>query len=162
MSQESTIKASFYYQNEGACKAMFKYLDAEGYSTSYSKSTSDIFTYHDTDKEFWVLVIPTDVYRSLSESVHKLKKDAESWKYIETTTDGEFKGYISTPDKRTEFDLESWVNSHSNELMDSRPVEEEFETEEEWLEEYTDWQTEVQDHFRGYMSGSLALVHTNI
>lgn len=162
MSQESTIKASFYYQNEGACEAMFRYLDSEGYSVSYSKSTSDIFTYHNKDKEFWVLVIPKCVYRGLSEIVDKLKENAASWKYIETTTDGEFKGYVSTPDERTEFDLETWVTNHSNELMDSRPVKEEYETEDEWLEEYTDWQTEVQDHFRGYMSGYIELVHTNI
>lgn len=162
MSQYSTIKASFRYPSEGQCEAMLKYLDSQGYSTSYSKSTSDIFTYHDTDEDNWVLVIPTGNYRNLNRLIDKLTDKASSWKYIETTTDGKFTGYISTPDKRTEFDLEEWVTNHSNELMDSRPAKEEYDTEDEWFEDYTDWQMEVENHFRGYMSGSLALVHTNI
>lgn len=162
MSQYSTIKASFKYQSKGQCEAMLKYLDSQGYSTSYSSLTSDIFTYHDTDEDQWVLVIPTGGYRNLNRLIDKLKNKASSWKYIETTADGIFNGYISTPDQRTEFDLEEWVTNHSNELMDSKPLKENYETEDDWFEDYTDWQMEVENHFRGYMSDHIELVHTNI
>lgn len=162
MSQYSTIKASFNYQSEGQCKSMLKYLDSHGYTTSSSKLTSDIFCYHNTDEDQWVLVIPTGGYQNLNRHVDELQEKASSWKYIETTADGEFKGYISTSDERTEFDLEEWVTNHSNELMDSRPNKEDYETEDDWFEDYTDWQMEVENHFRGYMSGYLGLVHTNI
>jgi len=87
------------------------------------------------------LHIPLGCYRNMFRVLDAITEDTEST-VVWTSTDGCFEGGVLTNDKKEYLDLEEWAKENDM----KPPVEIDKSSDDDW-QEYSDWQTEVEDAF---------------
>ena len=148
MSRISTLEGRAVYETEEKRDNVFDTLRSNGWD-SYDIIAEQIKT---DEGEQPAIIIRYGVYRNLGRNLELLTNTASDWAFIETVTDGVFKGYVNTTDISKEDDLEVWAE---HEHVDPVPEKSDFDSEDDWFDEYTDWQSDVESQYNAVMKQEL-------
>jgi len=91
------------------------------------------------------ITVPTGTYRNLGRNLQLLLDSSSDGYIVGVSNDVKWHGFVATPQTEDEFDLENW--STENGFKESRPLKENFDTEEDWWREYVNWQSKVRSAF---------------
>lgn len=91
------------------------------------------------------ITIPTGTYRNLGRNLQLLLDSASDGYIVGVSNDAKWHGFVATPQTEDEFDLENWAAESG--FKESRPLKENFDTEDDWWNEYVNWQSDVRATF---------------
>lgn len=86
-------------------------------------------------------------YRNLGRNLDLLTDAAEDWIFIQASTDGIFTGYVNTQDVAGEEEINLNEFAKETETIGPSPDEEDYSSHDEWHDNYTSWQSNVQNTF---------------
>jgi hypothetical protein len=134
MSYISTLEGRVTYDSTEAFETAVENLESHGFKSMVELKP---------DKCEILLNIGT--YRNLGRNLELLLDTASGGGVVGVSSEVNWHGFVATPETEEEFDLENWAARNGFET--SRPEQENFETEDDWWDEYVDWQSEVGSAF---------------
>lgn len=87
------------------------------------------------------VTIEFGVYRGLGAHLDRIFQYAAGGYVIGYSNDSGWEGFVETTRGRDHTSLEEWAAENG---FDNRPDKDDFETEDEWFDNYVDWQSEVE------------------
>lgn len=151
------------YSTEQARDQMLTTLDGHGWDVEhreYDPAAGDsppgdtIHGRYDGDSDHpWMVIIPDGYYRNLRQMFTRFCETATEWVIIETSTDGEFTGFVSMSNGlRDEWELTDWVATNESDLHAEQPEKDDYTTHGNWHSVYAKWQSQCETAFRTTMA----------